>query len=193
LPSLQRLESGSEALKALLERRAKQRSLKASQGAVPSSSSSSSSSTVAPATPQHKSSAISNVVTPERQSVTIPSSLAAAGGSSLTSVEPSSVSEARRAVRVRFWLNLHVNYGEYLVVIGGCPELGSWIISQAAVMNWSDGDMWNATVEIPAGGVYEYKYVIVGPGGHAAAWQAGNNSVLAVRRDDESLEVYDNW
>jgi hypothetical protein len=53
--------------------------------------------------------------------------------------------------------------------------------------------MWNASVDLPAGTVTEYKYVVVGQGGHAAAWQQGNNSVLALRQSDDIVEVYDNW
>ena len=47
-------------------------------------------------------------------------------------------------------------------------------------------------------GVYtaqvEYKFlVLAADGAHAAAWQAGNNSVLAVQAGEEALEVFDNW
>lgn len=46
----------------------------------------------------------------------------------------------------------------------------------------------------PAGGVAEYKYVLLDHSGqHAVAWQAGNNSVLALRPGEELIEVFDNW
>ena len=46
----------------------------------------------------------------------------------------------------------------------------------------------------PAGGVVEYKYVLLDHSGqHAVAWQRGNNSVLALRAADEFVEVFDNW
>ena len=45
-----------------------------------------------------------------------------------------------------------------------------------------------------AGGVVEYKYVLLDHSGqHAVAWQAGNNSVLAMRAGEELVEVFDNW
>lgn len=28
-------------------------------------------------------------------------------------------------------------------------------------MRWTDGDVWVASVQLPVGGVYEYKYVLV--------------------------------
>ena len=40
----------------------------------------------------------------------------------------------------------------------------------------------------------EYKFVVVAADGvSAAAWQSGNNSVLAVQAGEEALEVFDNW
>lgn len=40
----------------------------------------------------------------------------------------------------------------------------------------------------------EYKFVVLAADGvNAAAWQAGNNSVLAVQAGEEALEVFDNW
>jgi hypothetical protein len=40
----------------------------------------------------------------------------------------------------------------------------------------------------------EYKFVVLAADGtHAAAWQSGNNSVLAVQAGEETLEVFDNW
>lgn len=86
-----------------------------------------------------------------------------------------------------------VEFGQHICVVGGCPELGNWILADAVSLTWSDGDMWNATVELPAGAVVEYKYVVVGAGGHAVSWQTGNNSVLALRAGDDAVEVYDNW
>jgi hypothetical protein len=99
----------------------------------------------------------------------------------------------RRAARVRFCLNFHVDFGQRVCLVGGSPELGAWVLADAVPLEWGDGDQWHAAVDLPAGSVVEYKYVVVGTGGHAAAWQAGNNSVLALRHADDEVEVYDNW
>lgn len=54
--------------------------------------------------------------------------------------------------------------------------------------------MWNALIEVPAGAIVEYKYVLLeSDGTRAIAWQRGNNSVLAVGHADDEVEVYDNW
>jgi hypothetical protein len=57
-------------------------------------------------------------------------------------------------------------------------------------MEWTDGDNWRATVELPSCSVYEYKYVLLDAySGHALSWQRGNNSVLALKNNEDSVEV----
>ena len=105
----------------------------------------------------------------------------------------SMVTSARSMVKVTFWMKFHVDYGQHIVLVGSMPELGNWVLADGINLMWSEGDMWNATVELPSTSVVEYKYVVVGQGGHAHAWQSGNNSVLAVSESDEDVEVHDNW
>ncbi|KAF8059142.1 hypothetical protein HT031_005314 [Scenedesmus sp. PABB004] len=71
---------------------------------------------------------------------------------------------------------------------------GAWNLAKAPFLRWSEGDLWNVALEVAAGGVYEYKYVVVeGDGVTAASWQRGANNVLALQLSDEEVEVYDNW
>lgn len=68
------------------------------------------------------------------------------------------------------------------------------MLSDGLELKWSPNDMWNATVELPAGAIVEYKYVLLeNDGSRAIAWQRGNNSVLAVGHKDDDVEVYDTW
>jgi hypothetical protein len=60
-------------------------------------------------------------------------------------------------------------------------------------MQWSMGDVWTATVPLPQPSVCEYKYVLVGGDGKPVKWQAGNNNVLAIKPDQDSLDVHDQW
>jgi hypothetical protein len=34
---------------------------------------------------------------------------------------------------------------------------GAWNLAKAPFLRWSEGDLWNVTLEVAAGGVYEYK------------------------------------
>ena len=43
------------------------------------------------------------------------------------------------------------------------------------------GHRWHLALQLPAGAVFEYKYVLLDGNGHAMSWQQGNNSVLAIR------------
>lgn len=113
-------------------------------------------------------------------------------GPSVVTSAPTEV-YARKMVNVTFWMKFHVDYGQHIVLVGSMPELGSWILADGVSLTWSEGDLWNATLELPSTSVLEYKYVVVGQGGHAVSWQSGNNSVLAISDDEEEVEVHDNW
>jgi hypothetical protein len=38
-----------------------------------------------------------------------------------------------------------------------CGVPGAWNLAKAPFLRWSEGDLWNVTMELAAGGVYEYK------------------------------------
>lgn len=61
-------------------------------------------------------------------------------------------------------------------------------------MSYTPGDQWVATVQLAAGAVYEYKYVMVNyETKEALEWQSGSNAVLAVVVDEDEVAVFDNW
>ncbi|KXZ45404.1 hypothetical protein GPECTOR_55g310 [Gonium pectorale] len=103
--------------------------------------------------------------------------------------------EDSTVVQVRFCLKYRATYGQSVKIIGSHPKLGNWDINKALDLSWTEGDRWLATLELPAGSVYEYKYVLVDHDGRSAlAWQGGGNSVLAIGdQDEQGVEVLDNW
>lgn len=107
---------------------------------------------------------------------------------------PAEVAPLKRTVKTRFWLKFHAEWGQRIKVVGSQPDLGNWMLSNAAELKWSENDMWHATVDVPAGSIVEYKYVVLDSSGtHAVAWQRGNNAVLALRGSEAFVEVFDNW
>ena len=65
---------------------------------------------------------------------------------------------------------------------------GDWQLKGGLDLQWSDGDQWTAEIELPAGQIIEYKYALLdGSGTISLDWQQGNNSVLALRRDDREV------
>ncbi len=72
-----------------------------------------------------------------------------------------------------------------VVVLAACMLSGGCLFDQS---------LTGSTSPCTAGGVVEYKYVLLDhSGNHAVAWQQGNNSVLALRSSDDVVEVFDNW
>lgn len=54
---------------------------------------------------------------------------------------------------------MQVPFGQELTICGSAAQLGGWDLEKALKMTWSEGDRWQATVELPAGAGVEWKFV----------------------------------
>jgi hypothetical protein len=79
----------------------------------------------------------------------------------------------------RFTLHYETRLGEDLFLIGSHERLGAWAIECAAPMRWTEGNVWTGDVELPASGVFFYKYVVKMASGQYR-WQDGANNLLAL-------------
>ena len=71
----------------------------------------------------------------------------------------------------------------------GCIA-GAWQLRDGPDLSWTEGNNWRAVIELPAGTVHEYKYVLLDShSGQALTWQRGNNSVLAIKAGEDRVEV----
>ena len=71
----------------------------------------------------------------------------------------------------------------------GCIA-GAWQLRDGPDLSWTEGNNWRAVIELPAGTVHEYKYVLLDAhSGQALNWQHGNNSVLAIKAGEDRIEV----
>lgn len=52
---------------------------------------------------------------------------------------------------VRFNIRVRTEFGQQLVVVGGCATLGAWNIDNGLRLNWQEGHIWETGVELPAG------------------------------------------
>ncbi len=43
------------------------------------------------------------------------------------------------------------NLGDHLAVVGAGEHLGDWQVSKSFALNWTEGDEWVGTLEVPAG------------------------------------------
>ncbi len=59
--------------------------------------------------------------------------------------------------QVKFCLKYRTSWGQSVKIIGSHPMLGNWDVNKALQLQWTEGDRWVATLELPAGAVYEYK------------------------------------
>lgn len=53
-------------------------------------------------------------------------------------------------VDVSFVINYCAEYGQQVVLLGSCQELGSWDTAAAVRLTWQQGDNWKAAVQLPA-------------------------------------------
>jgi len=92
---------------------------------------------------------------------------------------------------VTFELPLSVAFGDEVCVVGDAQVLGSWSLSKAKKMQWHDGDVWSAQVELPSGVDIQYKYAITSHNQEDAKWMPGPNFSVSV--PDSALNVKDAW
>jgi hypothetical protein len=48
-------------------------------------------------------------------------------------------------------------------VVGDVDQLGGWELERAPHMVWTEGDVWQATVDMPSGTAAEFKFVLSSP------------------------------
>ena len=80
---------------------------------------------------------------------------------------------------VQFRVPYDTAHGEDLFIIGSHERLGHWDQHKALSMNWGEGGTWWANADLPAGGVFFYKYAVRGIDGNYR-WQEGANNLLVL-------------
>lgn len=81
---------------------------------------------------------------------------------------------------VRFNIRLRLEFGQQLLVVGSCSALGSWNVDNAVRLNWQEGHIWESSIELPAGELVEYKYLVTLGDGSVDRWQPGDNLRIEV-------------
>jgi hypothetical protein len=110
---------------------------------------------------------------------------------------------AKQAVRVSFRLPYRCEFGQNVSIAGSISPLGGWNVGQCLDMRWTDGDVWQAELEVPALGSLgecEYKYVVRNTDGSVVTWTPGSNFALQLPPGEtpgvgmpERVEVNDAW
>mmetsp|Transcript_27635 Transcript_27635/g.58501 ORF Transcript_27635/g.58501 Transcript_27635/m.58501 type:complete len:229 (+) Transcript_27635:213-899(+) len=140
------------------------------------------------------------VVTPTRLARNRTTTLAAAERtdefSEVFGAEPEETSffsaqSVEKTTPVTFELPLSVAFGDEVCVVGDAQGLGSWSLSKAKKLEWHDGDVWSAQVDLPSGADIQYKYAITSHNQEDAKWMPGPNFSVSV--PDSALDVKDAW
>lgn len=79
---------------------------------------------------------------------------------------------------VRLYTCVRCGYGDVLKVVGNAKQLGAWNADGAPKMTWSEGDLWNLAVELPAGEI-QFKTVLQRADG-SVTWESGSNRIVNV-------------
>ncbi|GHJ45163.1 alpha-amylase [Catellatospora sp. TT07R-123] len=93
-----------------------------------------------------------------------------------TSAGPSPTSTACSSVAVTFESNTTTTTGQNVYVAGSIAALGSWNTASAVAMSSASYPVWRATVNLPAGTSFEYKYIKKDGSGNVTWESIGNRS-----------------
>ena len=80
-----------------------------------------------------------------------------------------------------------VAYGHQLALVGDAESLGGWEVGHAPVMQWGEGHVWTASLQLPAGAAVNYKFIVQRGPGQPPLWEECNDRTLSVRPDAAEL------
>jgi hypothetical protein len=80
-------------------------------------------------------------------------------------------------VKVHVSIVQHVQYGQFLRLVGSAKQLGKWEAGYGPDLKWSEGDKWSIDVAL-AVGTYDFKFVLVHRWGLAAVKDRPASSLL---------------
>jgi len=94
---------------------------------------------------------------------------------------------ARRKTQIRFKIEYHTIYGQYVAVVGNQPELGLWDAKHALKMQHVRDGEWIAELSLPPGEHLEYKFLLTNDAGDTLRWEDGANRGISVPTVDVEL------
>ncbi|XP_068638419.1 uncharacterized protein [Aristolochia californica] len=97
-----------------------------------------------------------------------------------------------RTVHVKFILQKACLFGEHFFLVGEDPIFGLWVPSNAVPLQWSEGHIWTAELDIPIGKSIQYKFILKGPSGEVE-WQPGPDRVFQTWETGKIIVVTEDW
>ncbi|KAL9150527.1 hypothetical protein ABFS82_12G173500 [Erythranthe guttata] len=97
-----------------------------------------------------------------------------------------------KTIHVRFKLHKECEFGQQFLIVGDDPIIGLWDPSEGVPLNWSDGHLWTAEMDIPSGKMMKYKFILKGDTG-IISWQTGPDRILETWDTDKTIIVFEDW
>lgn len=132
---------------------------------------------------------------PSRISIVTPTQAPTSEGSATRTSE-------RNPILIRFKLNRRTEFGRGHRIVGDCPALGNWDVSEGAEMSWTPNDVWTASAQVPPGATIEFKCIEIQSddqtdcSGDDIRWEPGHNHAIVVPESGHqpvSLDVTVHW
>ena len=95
--------------------------------------------------------------------------------------------------KIDFKINYDTKMGEEIGLIGSIKELGCWNKDKLLRMHWTDGNIWETTIDFSFVEInsFEYKFVLI-ENGEIKEWENGNNRIFNHNEFKQLISKYKN-
>lgn len=97
-----------------------------------------------------------------------------------------------QTARVKFVLQKACLFGQQFLLVGDDPMFGLWDPSKAVPLEWSDGHVWTAQLDIPVGKSIQFKFILRDISGEFT-WQPGPDGILKTWETTKTIIVMPDW
>lgn len=97
-----------------------------------------------------------------------------------------------KSVNVKFQLQKECMFGEQFLIVGDDSTLGLWDPSSAIPLNWSDGHVWTAELEMPIGKSIQFKFILKGSA-EKILWQPGPDRIFETWETKNTITICEDW
>ncbi|SMF26603.1 alpha-amylase [Cellulosimicrobium cellulans J34] len=117
----------------------------------------------------------------------------AVSGGTVTAGDPCDGGEGPGGVQgdASFSVTATTTWGQEVYVVGSVPALGAWSPAHGVPLSSATYPVWTASVDLPAGTTFEYKYVRRDGAGNVV-WESGGNRTATVGADG-TVTLSDTW
>lgn len=95
-------------------------------------------------------------------------------------------------VHVKFQLQKECLFGEQFLLVGDDAIFGAWDPENAIPLEWSDGHIWMAELDIPTGKTIQFKFIHKGATGKVV-WQPGPDRILQTGETEDTIVISEEW